>query len=301
MKRASLILFISFLLSTNLLGQNVGIGTVNPQSKLQINHRSSVAPGLKLLDSATNLGGVIEFQNISFTRGMKVAGYSSSNFNNAQYLDFRSDSITTMTVRGNGFVGIRNLEPSYPLDVSGDMNVTGLIRTNGSAGLAGQVLTSNGSADPAWKNAALTNTTRFAASFIGIFPSGPAGLTYTTIYNVNPPDITIGTNSITINKPGLYHIEGYLTSEVIFITAPSAVFANFSLNLGGSVFEYGSFEPYNATNSAVQFKKTIRFSQDFHFSAPATISPNLGVGSIGGLSVVSRTETGKITGYLIAE
>ena len=163
MKKIVLLLLISFPIIIS--AQNVGIGTISPTGKLQINHRSSLAPTIKLVDSATNIGGIIEFQNVNFIRGMKISGFSSTNFNNGQYLDFRSDSLTVMTIKGNGFVGIRDIEPSYPLDVQGDINTTGLLRVNGNSGLSGQVLSSNGTADPVWRNAALTNTNRFAVNF----------------------------------------------------------------------------------------------------------------------------------------
>jgi hypothetical protein len=175
MKKIFLLLFV---IPSLLLAQNVGIGTATPTGKLEIHHRSSLVPGLKLVDSATNFGGVIEFRNMNFARGMKVSGFSSNNFNNGQYLDIRSDSITVMTVKGNGFVGIRDLEPSYPLDVQGDINVTGLLRVNGNTGTEGQVLQSNGNGTMNWadmceyKNYMIFNFTTSGATQTFTVPSG---------------------------------------------------------------------------------------------------------------------------------
>lgn len=140
-----LILFIQ------IVAQNVGIGTATPNSKLEIHHRSTAANGLKLMDSATNLSGTLQFQNVNFSRGIRAAGFAANNFNSGQYLDIRTDSIIGATFKGNGFLGIRNVEPDYPLDVNGDINTTGTIRVNGVDGAAGQVLMKSNSGLLNWQ------------------------------------------------------------------------------------------------------------------------------------------------------
>jgi hypothetical protein len=105
---------------------------------------------LKLVDSSINNAGTVEFRNVSNTRRMIVEGYTSSDFNNGQYLDIHSDSAYAATFRGNGYVGIRNTDPQYPLDLNGDINTTGALRANGSAGNNGQVLRSNGDGTMIW-------------------------------------------------------------------------------------------------------------------------------------------------------
>ena len=47
-------------------------------------------------------------------------------------------------------IGIGTSSPSYPLDVTGNMNVTGGLRANGSSGTNGQVLTSSGGGVMSW-------------------------------------------------------------------------------------------------------------------------------------------------------
>lgn len=142
----SLILHFSF----KLAAQNVGIGTTTPSAKLEVHHRSSSAFGLKLIDSSSNISGSLQFQNINYTTGIRLQGFAASNFNNGQYLDIRSDTAITATFKGNGFMGVRNLEPTYPLDVTGDINTTGALRVNGNPGSNGQFLRSNGSGGMAW-------------------------------------------------------------------------------------------------------------------------------------------------------
>jgi hypothetical protein len=67
-----------------------------------------------------------------------------------------SPSLTSSvsTVSSNVFIGnhigIGTSSPSYPLDVTGNMNVTGGLRVNDSTGTSGQVLTSSGGGVMSW-------------------------------------------------------------------------------------------------------------------------------------------------------
>ncbi|HPR13853.1 MAG TPA: site-specific integrase, partial [Candidatus Woesebacteria bacterium] len=51
-----------------------------------------------------------------------------------------------------GDVGIGTISPSYKLDVAGDINFTGALRANGSAGTIGQILLSQGANNPVWSD-----------------------------------------------------------------------------------------------------------------------------------------------------
>jgi hypothetical protein len=55
-----------------------------------------------------------------------------------------------LKIDNTGKIGILNTNPSYPLDVTGDINVTGGLRANGSSGTIGQVLTSSGGGAMSW-------------------------------------------------------------------------------------------------------------------------------------------------------
>lgn len=166
-----------FVAVTPVAAQNVGIGTTAPSSKLEVHHRSSAAIGLKLVDSATNLSGSLQFQNINFSRGIRASGFAASNFNNGQYLDIRTDSVIGATFKGNGFLGIRNVEPDYPLDVNGDINTTGAIRLNGNGGNNGQLLQSNGNGSMSWVDAtAYKNVAIFKIAGTGNW-TVPSGVT----------------------------------------------------------------------------------------------------------------------------
>lgn len=136
-----------------LHAQNVGVGTTTPAAKLQVNHRSASIPGIRLIDSTNSGVGSLQFQNLSNTVKMNLSGFSGGNFNRSQYLDVRSDTnFITATFKGDGTVGIRNLDPAYPLDVNGSINTTGAILVNGNDGNAGQVLRSNGNGTMSWSD-----------------------------------------------------------------------------------------------------------------------------------------------------
>jgi hypothetical protein len=165
-----------FFVQTNI-AQNVGIGTTTPQARLQVNHRSNLASGLLLLDSSSQSSGSMEFRNINNTRRLLFQGFAENNFNNGQYLDVKSDSSFVATFRGNGRLGINNLTPNYPLDVTGDINTTGALRVSGSAGAGGQVLRSNGNGTMAWDNMCQYDNFVTLRSIAGATWTVPAGIT----------------------------------------------------------------------------------------------------------------------------
>jgi hypothetical protein len=159
------------------MAQNVGIGTNAPQGRLQINHRSSTAMGLMLIDSANLSAGSMEFRNVNNTRRIVAQGYAANNFNNGQYLDIKSDSVFIATFQGNGRLGVNNPGPSYPLDVTGDINTTGALRINGLAGTGGQVLRSNGNGTMAWDDMCQYNNFVTLRSVAAASWTVPAGVT----------------------------------------------------------------------------------------------------------------------------
>lgn len=93
---------------------------------------------------------------ISATTDLAIGTFSTN------AIRFVTNTSTTdqMTIHGtSGFIGVNNMSPAYRLDVNGDINFTGALRTSGSAGSAGYVLQSNGpSAAPTWVNFSSTGS-----------------------------------------------------------------------------------------------------------------------------------------------
>ena len=183
---------------------------------------------------------------------MEIWGFSGNNLLSAeQYLDIESDSAIIATFRGNGRVGINNIAPAERLDVNGNINLTGVLKVNGNAGTAGQVLTSNGTVDPQWKNTAFSHPIRF-------YVQGNEGsdmdahLQLVTRYNTSPTDITIGATTVTVNRAGLYHFEGFFRADVTYsaipIVQPKLAFGIMttwlSYLLENPMFDRGTSSPY---------------------------------------------------------
>lgn len=138
-----------FALALKSIAQNIGIGTITPLGKLQVNHRSDgIVPTILLYDSVANAGGSIEFRNAGARKWMQQSSLSTNA--SSQYFDFRTDSLYVMTLRGSGNVGIGNLSPTNRLDVAGDINLTGVLKLDGSSGISGKILQSNGASSQTW-------------------------------------------------------------------------------------------------------------------------------------------------------
>ncbi|HEY6503853.1 MAG TPA: hypothetical protein VIZ28_07765 [Chitinophagaceae bacterium] len=285
--------------------QNVGIGTATPTGKLQVNHRSNVTtPGLLMMDSTISRSGNIRFRSINTAKYVELWGYSGNNLWSAeQYLDVESDSTIIATFRGNGRVGINTLNPAERLDVNGNINLSGVLKVNGNAGTTGQVLTSNGTGDPQWKNTAYNNNARFAATIP--VTTGTDDLTYSAIYNLNPADVTISGSALTINKTGLWHLEGYIIYSISWSAAPFAQAFSASFTVDGVTYVMISEAPLDRNPvviSSATYGRTLHFSHDVYVSAPATVSIFRGINyNAGGNTISSRSTNGVISGFLISE
>ena len=277
----------------------------NLSSMLALTNTNALAAG------STHL---LSFGGTNYTTGlMSVTGTSAS----AARMGFSTGYSFTggvsnmqerLSIANNGNIGIGKIAPTSKLDVLGDINTTGLIKLSDVSGTAGQVLTSNGATAPTWANQAFTNNIRF-----GVFLLQNATtmqLNYDEVYNTNPSFITINPSTtsasgdILVVKAGLYRINGSFQYSVVTSSLPSKQIP-ISLDLVADGFVYTIAveleipRVYSFVNFI--FRTSKEFSFDVYMKANTKIRFNGGINltEIGG--VLSRSYTGRVSGYLISE
>lgn len=282
--------------------QNIGIGTTTPVSRLHIKGTGTL---LRLDAPAASIG----FFNESVNTGNLFINEADGSMNLTTPLFGSSirispnNSLNTIFTN-TGRVGIGIAAPLDKLEVNGNINLTGALKFNGSAGNTGQILMSNGTAAPEWVNAPYSNTTRFAAEIPSTVENDD--FTYTSIYNLNTNDVSISSsNGLVISKSGLYHFEGYLTAVLEYDVAPPADLGfTAGLFADGELYEITRLAPMHPVGT-YQYNLTVRFSNDIYISAPGNVTltrsflHNRGIGGTG--VYIGRRVHGKISGYLISE
>jgi hypothetical protein len=132
---------------------NIGIGSVAPNSKLEIVHNSGSRPSLAVTDLSPAFAGWVQMSKQGSNRNMNIYGFPSTDGSSAsQRMDFGSDSASSiLTLKGNGNVGINKSTPTERLDINGNINIAnGTLKANGTAGLPGQYLGINNSNQLQW-------------------------------------------------------------------------------------------------------------------------------------------------------
>jgi hypothetical protein len=291
-------------LRMNISGDgNVGIGTgilVTPAAMLHVN--SPVAESFRLQGPAAYQTFYNNNNYMGYIQAWTDALAFGSTPGNA--LRFYTNGGTErMTVLGNGNVGVNNNNPAHKLDINGNMNLNGVLRINNNSGVAGQVLVSNGNANPSWQNlnSSFNNQVRFGLFYTSDLAGANPVYNYTTRYNTSPADVNIAANSITINKSGLYHFEGFITLEAGYSSLPSFQHFSFGMSFGTSATKrFASAEPMNRTdNSIFYYEKVVPFSAEVYLQAPATIATSISI--FFGAPQTSKFLTGHIYGHLISE
>ena len=251
---------LSILSSDSLLvirtNGNVGINVLNPSSKLEVN-------------GAVKLRG-----NNALELGAGIAGKET----NAGKIGYNSFSANSLDIVGAGSNSTNRKVYFFAEGgtyFNGPVNAGNQILLNGNAGIAGQILTSNGTNLPSWETAAFSNDTRFGASYSNGTTGGGTLTLSSTKYNTNTTDIVIGANGITFNKTGLYHFNGnysgWVSSTNTVTTSPE-----FSIGLsfsGGSSYSFSlqTWKVLPTRTATLTYYVREPFSQDFYIVAPTTL------------------------------
>jgi hypothetical protein len=241
-------------------GGNTGIGINPATAKLHVN-------GLMKIEGSNSL----EF-------GAGIAGKEM----NAGKIGYNSFGSGALEIVGAGTNATNRRVFFYSEGgtvFSGPVDVRGILRVQGNPGTAGQVLTSNGTADPEWANAAFTNTTRFKVTLRTTSSAVGYMDVISTQYNLNPTDITIGSSSITINKAGLYRLNGIFDGNANYPPAATPSWApelRAGFELSGAMTDLimvCNYEHYTKTNTDANagYYLSKAFSIDMHLRAGTVI------------------------------
>lgn len=273
-------LFVLLLFPHFSFSQNVGIGTPTPLAKL---HVSGTGNELAIFSGAST--GMY----ITLAEGANNRGYIGSYYGNPEDVDFGTHSSNStgklhlvtgstsrLTVTPTGNVGIRTINPQAALDVNGDVIIRNRILLNNDPGTAGQVLVSGGAGNASWKSTAYNNSDRFLFEAIhGLNSSSSAFngyLNFITVYTKSNA-ITYNNTVFTVNKTGLYKIEGMIRCLATTNSATALCNSLVHLESGGIIYilNYGKLDNFREAAGLHDFSNFSPFSTSLHLEAGATI------------------------------
>lgn len=321
--RKATIFLSAFIIGINALAQNVGIGTNAPASKLQINHKATASsPTIRLFDSTAGTGSSILFakesQSNSFSVVSTIGTIAASNT-----LDFRTTFNSGILLKGDGKVGISNItnpvatlhvgggvKINDTLNVTGDINITGKLKVNNNAGTAGQVLISQGSGNsPEWAASSFpANERAWITTNNMSITTAPFQATLdldNVQYNTSSASIDFTSNTITINKSGLYRFQGMVFATGNSIITNSGSYARCSIRLQDDNITFLVGDELLYENAGNLVNRGIPFSADKYITAGSVISLVFSFGNIASASSVgilgTSTSNTYLSFYLISE
>ncbi|KKT54493.1 MAG: hypothetical protein UW47_C0005G0041 [Candidatus Woesebacteria bacterium GW2011_GWA1_44_23] len=222
---------------------SVGIGTTNPTFKLHVIGTAGFSNTVTL---TTNNGFFFGTKTDGSTTH-RLIGLNNSNQlqigenANGVPLIFKSGSSGQMLFDTSGNLGIGLTNPSYKLDVTGDINLTGALRDNGSAGTSGQVLSTTGTGVQ-WIDAAGVGTNYWSV------------LSNNTIYPTNTlQDLLLGSSATASAKFAFKGVgSGVPTASISGTTANVATFIDGNGNISTTNRNnliLGNSSTYNSTGN----------------------------------------------------
>jgi hypothetical protein len=117
-------------------GGNVSIGRISPQSRFDIQGSATYVSGSfnRILSAFGTNASPVQFE-IQVSTGTNATTTNAAWFGTFTNNDLRfgTNNGTRMTLSAAGNLGISNVTPTYKLDVSGDINLTGSLRFSGTA------------------------------------------------------------------------------------------------------------------------------------------------------------------------
>ena len=181
---------------------NVGIGTPNPVSKMQIAGDASIhtnstvsKPSLLLLETENDFARLNFGSNANSSRwhiagrgNDGVAGADNSRLN--FYFQNDQGGSDRMTILGNGNIGIGTDNPTTKLDINGQIKITG-----GSPG-PGKVLTSDASGLATWQTPSGGGSSAFwANNFLGVNVAHNASTVKQVLISPRPESVALLNNT----------------------------------------------------------------------------------------------------------
>lgn len=219
-------------------GGNVGIGLINPSSRLELRGALGFSSSTKRWEmNYDSTGGYFYVDEFGISRHLAI--------------------------KNGGNVGIGTTNPQAKLDVNGDVNIENRLLLNNTAGNSGQALVSNGSGTaPTWQNIAYGNNDRFLfVTSTENFVRSTDTIYFDVRYSGSSA-VTYNNGVFTINKSGFYKLEGMI-KPMASITDVNGycyytLYGFFSGATGALLFYYNHMTRHNSELGVlVQFDQSL--------------------------------------------